>query len=70
MRIPNVLESELEAIKGLQGNECTIQNAPAALALPFPPIVARSSANCYADHGMAWDNAGKNAFYSRFRYAG
>ncbi len=70
IRIPDVLECELQAIKGLVGRECVIQDPPAALAAPFPPVVARTMTHRYADHGMQWDNAGKNAFYSRFRYTG
>ena len=32
------------------------------------PIIARSARHVYKDHGLEWDNSGRNAFYSRFTY--
>ena len=32
------------------------------------PIIARSTRHIYRDHGLEWDNSGRNAFYSRFTY--
>ena len=38
--------------------------------LQFDPVIARSTRYTLKDHGMEWDNSGKNAFYSRFAYEG
>jgi hypothetical protein len=31
-------------------------------------MVAKSVKYTYNDHGMKWDNSGKNGFYSKFAY--
>jgi hypothetical protein len=31
-------------------------------------MVAKSVKYTYNDHGMKWDNSGKNGFYSKFTY--
>ena len=35
----------------------------------FAAVVSKSTNNSYNDHGMKWDNSGKNGFYSRFVYS-
>src|ERR671913_1217922 len=32
------------------------------------PNIARATRHTYKDHGVEWDNSGRNAFYSRFTY--
>jgi hypothetical protein len=32
-------------------------------------VVARATKYRYDDHGMKWDNSGKNGFYCKFRYS-
>ena len=70
LRIPNTLELELEGVTGADPDkEATISN-PALYGSPgFNPVIARSSKYTYHDHELDWDNSGKNAFYSRFKYA-
>jgi hypothetical protein len=52
-----------------KGKGVTISNAPMLVARGFAAPVAKSTAHSYSDHGMKWDNSGKNGFYSRFVYA-
>lgn len=70
LRVGDVLEARIEALPGRGGAEVVLANVPAALAAPFDPVVAKSEVNRYSDHGLSWDNSGKNGFYSRFRYQG
>ena len=69
LRIPNTLELELEGVTGGDSDkEATISN-PALYGSPgFDPVIARSSKYSYQDYTLDWDNSGKNAFYSRFKY--
>lgn len=70
MRIQNVLDLEVEGVKGGDTNkEARVTNPALYGALGFDPIISRSTKNTYNDHGLEWDNTGKNGFYSRFAYA-
>ncbi len=59
-------------IEGLAGSNPYIEPKvvnPAFSNTPgIDPIIARSTRHTYNDHGLEWDNSGKNAFYSRFAY--
>lgn len=68
LRVDDVLEARIEALPGRGGAEVVLMNAPAAIAAPFDPVVAKSEVNRFSDHGLSWDNSGTNGFYSRFRY--
>lgn len=50
-------------------DEITIENHPLAVAPGFPAVVARSEHLSYEDHGMRWELAEKNGFYSPFGYS-
>ncbi len=70
MRIPNVLELEVEGVKGGDPNkEARVTNPALYGAVGFDPIISHSTKYTYHDHGLEWDNMGKNGFYSRFAYA-
>ncbi len=70
MSIPNVLELEVEGVKGGDPKrEATVTNPALYGTLGFDPIISRSTKYTYHDHGLEWDNTGKNGFYSRFAYA-
>jgi hypothetical protein len=70
LHIPTSIDLVVEGIDGADKNkEVTISNAPVLVAPGFPAVVAKSTQNRYNDHGMKWDNSGKNGFYSRFAYA-
>jgi len=70
LQIPSTLELTIEGLEGGEdkSKEVTVSNAPRHVAPGFPAIVAQSTKNRYSDHGMKWDNSGKNGFYSRFAY--
>jgi len=69
MHIPNVLDIEIEAIAGGDPNkESTITNPALYGAAGFDPVISQSTKYVYHDHGLEWDNSGKNAFYSHFSY--
>ncbi len=43
---------------------------PALCAAPgYDPVISRSTRYTFHDHGIDWDNTGRNAFYSGFRYS-
>ena len=70
MRIPNVLDIEVEGVKGGNPNrEAHVTNPALYGAIGFDPVISRSTKYTYHDHGLEWDNTGKNGFYSRFAYA-
>lgn len=47
----------------------SVENHPLAVAPGFPAVVARSEHFSYDDHGLRWEVAEKNGFYSPFEYA-
>ncbi len=70
MRIPAVLELEVEGVKGGDPKrEATVTNPALYAGAGFDPVISRSTKYTYHDHGLEWDNTGKNGFYSRFAYA-
>ena len=69
LNIPSAIDITIEGIEGADKNkETTISNAPMLVAPGFPAVVAKSTKNSYSDHGMRWDNSGKNGMYSKFAY--
>lgn len=70
LHIPSAIDITIEGIEGADKNkETTISNAPMLVAPGFPAVIAKSSKNSYSDHGMKWDNSGKNGLYSKFAYS-
>ena len=69
LKIPALLEIEIE---GLNGSNTTVDhvvvNPGFTIAPGYDSIIARSTKHTYNDHGLEWDNSGRNGFYSRFRY--
>jgi hypothetical protein len=71
VQIPGVLELKAEGTQGADHEKEAVITNPALYAAPgFDPVIARSTQYTYEDHGMAWNNSGRNAFYSKFEYAG
>lgn len=69
LHIPSAIDITIEGIEGADKNhESTITNAPMLVAQGFPAAIAKSTKNSYNDHGMRWDNSGKNGMYSKFAY--
>ncbi len=70
VRIPSVLDLEIEAIKGAnEKEEATLHNEPMTGVPGFDPVVAQSKTYRYHDHGYSIELSGKNGFYSPFAYA-
>jgi hypothetical protein len=71
LEIPSAIDMTIEGITGGgdQKSESVITNPPMSVTPGFPMIVAKSVKYTYNDHGMNWDNSGKNGFYSKFAYA-
>lgn len=69
LHVPAAIDLSIEAIEGAdKSRESTVSNAPMLVAPGFAAVVAKSTKNSYSDHGMKWDNSGKNGFYSKFAY--
>ena len=70
LHVPSAIELSIEGIDGADKDKATtISNAPMLVAPGFAAVVSKSTKNSYNDHGMKWDNSGKNGFYSRFAYS-
>jgi hypothetical protein len=70
LRIKDLLQLQIEGIAGADPNQESLIVNPAFSAVPGSNlVVARSSKYAYNDHGMQWDNSGKNGFYCRFSYS-
>jgi hypothetical protein len=70
LRIPSAIDLTVEGMEGAdKSKDVTVNNMPMHVAPGFPAVVAKSTKHSYNDHGMEWDNSGKNSFYSRFAYA-
>jgi hypothetical protein len=64
-----VLDCQLEGIEGRQpGTESWIDNVKHPVSSRL--AAARATRGTYRDHGMTWDNAGRNGHYSSFAWAG
>ena len=70
LNIKNLVELEIEGVKGIDPNKESCIVNPAFSAVPGSDlVVARSSKYNYNDHGLQWNNSGKNGFYCRFSYS-
>ncbi len=70
LRIPNVVDLEIEAVKGINDKEeATVHNPSLQVAPGFDAVVARSKNYSYHDYGYAIELSGKNGFYSAFAYS-
>lgn len=70
LQVPAVIDLTIEGVEGSdKSKESTISNPPMLVAPGFSAVVAKSTRNSYSDHGMKWDNSGKNGFYSKFAYS-
>ena len=71
LEIPGALELRVEATPGADPDREAQVTNPALYAAPgFDPVISRSTRYTYRDHGIEWDNTGRNAFYSAFAYSG
>jgi hypothetical protein len=64
-----LLDCELEGIEGREpGTEAWIDNVRHPVSSRL--AAARATRGTYRDHGLAWDNAGRNGHYSSFVWTG
>jgi hypothetical protein len=69
MTIAGIAEVAIAAVAGQGDAEITVGNHPLAVSPGFDAVVSRSERLTYDDHGMRWELAEKNGFYSPFEYA-
>ena len=70
LHIKDSMELEIEGVIGGDENqESRIVNSAFGVVHGSDLVVARSTKYRYDDHGMKWDNSGKNGFYCKFRYS-
>ena len=69
MKIAGIADVAIAAAEGQGGAQITVENHPLAVAPGFAAVVSRSEHLRYDDHGMHWELAEKNGFYSPFAYA-
>jgi hypothetical protein len=69
IKIPAIAEMDIEGLTGSDPNvESKVVNPAFSNTPGIDPIIARATRHTYKDHGLEWDNSGRNAFYSRFTY--
>ena len=69
LQIPAIAEMDIEGLTGSDPNiESKVINPAFSNTPDIDPIIARATRHTYKDHGLEWDNSGRNAFYSRFTY--
>jgi hypothetical protein len=70
IKIPSIAEMEIEGLTGSDPNvESKVVNPAFSNTPGDDPIIARSTRHAYKDHGLEWDNSGRNVFYNRFTYS-
>ena len=70
LRIKDTLELDIEAVAGGDKNRVSFLTNPPFSVVPGADLtIARSSKYNYSDHGMKWNNSGKNGFYCKFKYS-
>jgi hypothetical protein len=67
-RIPNVLDVEIEGVEGADGAESWIDNVKHFVSRRL--AAARASRGMYRDHGLNWNNTGRNGHYASFDWRG
>lgn len=66
--IPGILDVEYDAIEGWDGTASWIDNLRHFVSKRL--YTCRSTRSVFTDHGMNWDNAGRNAYYANFEWSG
>ncbi|MBV1904022.1 MAG: DUF1326 domain-containing protein [Marinosulfonomonas sp.] len=68
LKIPEILDVEIEQIKGQGDGPITVAGHPLCIAPGFTSTLARSTKLSYSDHGMSWDLTEKSGQFSPFAY--
>lgn len=69
MTVAGIADVAIEGAAGQGDGEITVAGHPLAISPGFPAVVARSEHLTYNDHGLQWELAEKNGFYSPFQYS-
>ena len=69
LKIPGIVDAELEALEGQDGKPITIENHPLCVAPGEPATVARSKHFQLSDYGYDWKLSGRNGYLSNFSYS-
>ncbi len=65
--IPNIIDFNVEGIQARgRGEVMTLTNTAHPVSATL--ALARGTGSTYTDHGMQWDNTGKNAHYASFAW--
>jgi hypothetical protein len=65
--IPQIIDFQVEGIQARgQQEPLTLINTSHPVSASL--VLARGTQSTYTDHGMHWDNTGKNAHYAAFRW--
>lgn len=69
LHIPEHLELEIEAMKGIEPSKDSLVVNPSFTIVPgYDGVISSSAKYSYNDYGFKWDSSSKNGFYSRFKY--
>lgn len=69
LRIPGIVETEMEPYRGPDGSVTTLQNSVFSTVPGSPAWIAKASVNQVSlpQYGMAWEYAGRNAIQSEWK---
>ena len=70
LKIPGIVDAELDIVEGQDGNPITISNHPVCIAPGVPASVALSRHFRLSDYGYDWKLSGRNGYTSAFTYTG
>lgn len=68
LKIADVVDAEIEAIRGAGGSDVTLTGHPLTVAPGYPATVAKSKKLSYHDYGFQWEISEKNGLFSPFAY--
>lgn len=69
VQIPDIMDFHIEGILA-RGQEGPMQLENTGHPVNSTLAMARGAASTYNDHGMTWDNTGKNGHYALFEWSG
>jgi hypothetical protein len=69
LRVPGIVETEMEPYRGPDGSITTLQNSVFSTVPGSPAWIAKASVNRVSlpQYGMAWEYAGRNAIQSEWK---
>jgi hypothetical protein len=67
--IPGIMEFHVEGIKAGRRRRSALRLENTGHPVSATLALARGTGSTYTDHGMDWDNTGKNAHYAKFQWS-